>query len=114
VDPNLGLPEINSPAIPRRETTESPDDFHSTGASYVRARTVGGRSLRVLPLTGARTHYIKTSRKKCGGAETSVRRFSCPFLVGRFQNSNHSWHSKNADFAGQLEFQLSGFMESVV
>jgi hypothetical protein len=49
------------PAILRRKRTESPGDFHSTGASYIRARTVGGRSLRVPSLTVVRTRYIKGS-----------------------------------------------------
>jgi hypothetical protein len=49
------------PTILRRKRTESPGDFHSTGASYVRARTVGGRSLRVPVLTVVRTRYIKGS-----------------------------------------------------
>jgi hypothetical protein len=47
-------------------------------------------------------------------ANSISRRFQTR-LVWRCQNSNHGWHSKNADFAGQrLEFQLSGFMESLV
>jgi hypothetical protein len=62
--PISGLLEITVLLILRRKRTESPGDFHSTGASYVRARTVGGRNLRVPSLTVLRTRYIKGSQRR--------------------------------------------------
>jgi hypothetical protein len=57
---------LSNPDTPHRRIqagwTESPGDFYSTGASCVRARTVGGRSLRVRSLTGVRPRYIKGSQ----------------------------------------------------
>ena len=59
----LGFPETNGLAVIHRTTAEAPATSTRPGLPTFRARTVGGRSLRVLQVAVARTRYIKGSRR---------------------------------------------------